>query len=90
MGVICQHLTPRPTLPSGWPQFIPYEHCNVITQTILHLPKTSWHEQVRSEEVVSCHQIGLVAHCQLVVLDGVRGDVSPRVDVHETPVVEKD
>ena len=29
-------------------------------------------------------------NCQLVVLDGVRGDVSPLVDVHESPAVEKD
>ena len=60
----------------------------VVAQTILLQPEIPWHEQVRIEETVRCHQRCLVAHCQLVVLDRVRGDVSPRVDVHEAPFAE--
>ena len=60
----------------------------VVAQTMLPQPEIPWHEQVRIEETVRCHQRCLVAHCQMVVLDGVRGDVSPRVDVHEAPFAE--
>ena len=47
----------------------------VVAQTILH-QLGPWHEQVRRKVIVRCHQRGLVAHCQVVVLNGVRGDVS--------------
>ena len=42
----------------------------VVAQTMLPQPEIPWHEQVRIEETVRCHQRCLVAHCQMVVLDG--------------------
>ena len=56
-------------------------------QTILHQPAL-WREHVHSEVIVRCQQRCLVADCQVVVLDGVCGDVAPRVDVHEAPFAE--
>ena len=47
---------------------------SVDAQTMLHQPGT-WHEHVRSEVDVRCHQRGHVAHCQVVVPERVRGDV---------------
>ena len=56
-------------------------------QTILHQP-AHWREHVHSEVIVRCQQRCLVADCQVVVLDGVCGDVAPHVDVHEAPFAE--
>mmetsp|Transcript_46140 Transcript_46140/g.122298 ORF Transcript_46140/g.122298 Transcript_46140/m.122298 type:complete len:237 (-) Transcript_46140:53-763(-) len=59
----------------------------VVAQTVLHQPG-AWHEQVRTDVIVRCHHRGLVAHCQVIVLDRVRGDVAPGVDVHEASFAE--
>ena len=45
---------------------------SVDAQTILHQPGT-WHEQDRNEVNVRCHQKGHVEHCQVAVLERVRG-----------------
>ena len=55
---------------------------SVVAQTILQQPET-WHKQDRSERHDRYRQRGHVAHCPVAVLERVRGDVAPRVDVHE-------
>ena len=58
----------------------------VVAQTLLHRPGP-W--QNKSEaRLSSSDSRGLVVHCQVIGLNGVCGDVSPRVDVHETQFAE--